>query len=148
MPLLSCCHGIFCVNYVRVMLHHKSLHGCFVFCPPPLPPTTTLSPPFSSRLRDTMLDLSALPPETPSDRKGEPRREGEGSGVSADWLAGVAVLLGNCWAATWSTRSSSPSCRQLLESLPSTRESWSRHHANSGSLHGELLCACLCVCAH
>lgn len=69
MPLLSSCGGIFCVNYVTVMLQHKSVHGCFVFW---LFSTAVLSPLFSTELPDDLLDSSALRAETPTDRKGGP----------------------------------------------------------------------------
>lgn len=48
MPLLSSCGRIFCVNYVTVMLQHKSVHGCFVFW---LFSTAALSPLYSAQLQ-------------------------------------------------------------------------------------------------
>lgn len=72
MPLLSFCGGIFCVNYVTIMLQHKSVHGCFVFLKIFFPPTAALSPLFSTQLSGGVLDSSAPRPETFTDRKGGP----------------------------------------------------------------------------
>ena len=65
MPLLSSCGGIFCVNYVIVMLQHKSVHGCFVFCL--LFHCCCIPLLFHLLCSDDVLGSSALQPQTHSD---------------------------------------------------------------------------------
>lgn len=75
MPILSSCGGIFCGNYVTIMLQHISVHGCFLsfffsFFVIIFPLLLLCLPcsPFSSQT--SALDFSAPAAGTFADRKG------------------------------------------------------------------------------